>query len=95
MLGIGILTGLAYAIRTTTACIFKVGDDCRQDVLALQVIRLLQDSLKKAGVDLFLAPYGVIPTGQQGPSLVPGARGKVCRLFLPGWTGRKDNEDHQ
>ena len=50
---------------TTQACIFKVGDDCRQDVLALQVVRLLQDALRKAGVDLYLAPYGVIPTGYE------------------------------
>ena len=56
------------APRTRTAvqgCIFKVGDDCRQDVLALQVIRLLQDALRKAGVDLYLAPYGVIPTAYE------------------------------
>ena len=54
-------------LTTTTiqALIFKVGDDCRQDVLALQVIRLLQDALRKAAVDLYLAPYGVIPTGYE------------------------------
>lgn len=73
-------TTTTNTIRTTTACIFKVGDDCRQDVLALQVIRLLQDSLKKAGVDLFLAPYGVIPTGHECGiiEVVPDCRSRAA-----------------
>lgn len=67
-------------IIATTACIFKVGDDCRQDVLALQVIRLLQDALRKAGVDLFLAPYGVIPTGHECGiiEVVPDCRSRAA-----------------
>lgn len=44
------------------ACIFKVGDDVRQDVLALQVIKILQDAFQKTGLDLYLCAYGVIPT---------------------------------
>ncbi|KAK9812698.1 hypothetical protein WJX72_002251 [[Myrmecia] bisecta] len=60
------------------ACIFKVGDDCRQDVLALQVISLLKDALQKAGLGLYLAPYGVLPTGYECGiiEVVPNAKSR-------------------
>jgi len=44
-------------------CIFKVGDDLRQDILTLQILSLMDHLWKNNGLDLHLIPYKCASTG--------------------------------
>ena len=56
---------LAHIQHAFNTIIFKNGDDLRQDMLTLQVIRIMDHIWHTEGMDLRMTPYSCLATGAQ------------------------------
>jgi len=56
----------------------QVGDDLRQDMLTLQLIKLMEKLWLRAGLDLKLITYLCLPTGPNQGVLICGV---CCSVF--------------
>lgn len=43
----------------------KIGDDLRQDILTIQMLKLMNNLWKQEGLDLGMNPYGCIACGDE------------------------------
>jgi hypothetical protein len=78
---IWIVFNQADSVHSQKAVMFKAGDDLRQDMLVLQMFRIMSKMWKQQGLDLQMSPYNVLSTGNRVGfvEIVPKST-TICRV---------------